>query len=394
MAGSLPLSLSLSSRQMRLLTALGTGVLVGTSLVVIIPEGVATVYATSRTHSDVHAKRHVFGQSLPLNSLTPSDVPVAIMAPDARGPRGTVKRASMSSTDDEKPPIPVSGPSGATDHQDEQHASSPTAAEEQEYLEAKQNPRPWIGIALLTGFCLMYLVDTLPRRTFLPQHPQPLEISLNSFSLNASSHEVSDTSTTSALTLSHHESNPSSTTLGLVIHGIADGIALGASATAESSRLTMTIFLALILHKAPAAFGLTSILLSRNVSKRGVRAHLAVFSLASPSGALLSWASASSFASSPQKVPGGTDFATGLLLLFSGGTFLYVAVHAMQETQGAPLHDGGQNRPYRELPLNEYDACTFRTKEQPCLADAIICFLGMTLPLLLSVGLGHGHGHG
>ncbi|KFY23514.1 hypothetical protein V491_02506, partial [Pseudogymnoascus sp. VKM F-3775] len=47
LAGALPLSMSLSQSQLRLLSAIGMGVLVGTSLVVIIPEGIEAVYSSS-----------------------------------------------------------------------------------------------------------------------------------------------------------------------------------------------------------------------------------------------------------------------------------------------------------------------------------------------------------
>lgn len=63
LAGILPLSFNLSTRQLRIITLLGTGVLVGTSLIVIIPEGIETMYsAGSKTHS--HSARSVQTLSL------------------------------------------------------------------------------------------------------------------------------------------------------------------------------------------------------------------------------------------------------------------------------------------------------------------------------------------
>ncbi|KAE9980704.1 hypothetical protein BLS_008411 [Venturia inaequalis] len=47
LAGSLPLSFSLSQRQIRLISAVGTGLLIGTALIVIIPEGIETLYSSS-----------------------------------------------------------------------------------------------------------------------------------------------------------------------------------------------------------------------------------------------------------------------------------------------------------------------------------------------------------
>lgn len=76
-----------------------------------------------------------------------------------------------------------------------------------------------------------------------------------------------------------------------------------------------------MIHKAPAAFGLTSVLLRQGLGKRGARAHLVVFSLAAPAGAVGTWIVVRALGG------GGGDemhtrWWTGVLLLFSGGTFL------------------------------------------------------------------------
>ncbi|KAA6411742.1 MAG: hypothetical protein FRX48_05023 [Lasallia pustulata] len=152
-------------------------------------------------------------------------------------------------------------------------------------------------------------------------------------------------------------SGPSlSTTLGLSIHALADGIALGASSTTPSS-LSLLIFLAIMIHKAPAAFGLTSVLLRQGVGKRGARARLVLFSLAAPVGAV------------------GT-----------GGTFLYVAMHTMQEddegghgqgdAHGNAYVDGGMGRETRR-------------KEGKSLGLVLAAVGGMLLPLIAQIGHAH-----
>lgn len=76
-----------------------------------------------------------------------------------------------------------------------------------------------------------------------------------------------------------------------------------------------------MVHKAPAAFGLTSVLLKQGLGKRGARAHLVVFSLAAPVGAVGTWVVVRTLGGG-----GGEEetmrWWTGVLLLFSGGTFL------------------------------------------------------------------------
>lgn len=196
--------------------------------------------------------------------------------------------------------------------------------EQQEPVEehADWEPHAWVGISLISGFILMYLIDRLPRHTSASQ-PQPSYVSLNRFTLRRSGtqddEQIDHDSVPSDVA---HQSRPSSTTVGLVIHAAADGIALGASSTGSSSRLGFIVFLALMIHKAPAAFGLTSALLKQGLSKRRARSHLIVFSLAAPIGALVTWTAANILGGGSFGGDEGTQFFTGVLLLFSGGTFL------------------------------------------------------------------------
>lgn len=194
-----------------------------------------------------------------------------------------------------------------------------------DYDHDEWEPHAWVGVSLVMGFVLMYLIDQLPRHASASSQPQRFYISLDRFNLQRSSNQVpqSEDPDNFPPTDPMQQSRPSSTTVGLVIHAAADGIALGASTTAPSRRLGFIVFLALMLHKAPAAFGLTSTLLKQGLSKRRARTHLIIFSLAAPVGALLTWSLVNIFEGGMVgKSEHGTRFFTGLLLLFSGGTFL------------------------------------------------------------------------
>ncbi|KAH9826842.1 Zinc/iron permease, partial [Teratosphaeria destructans] len=187
----------------------------------------------------------------------------------------------------------------------------------------------------------------------------------------------------------HTSTRPSSTTVGLVIHAAADGIALGAS-SASPTNLTLIIFLALMLHKAPAAFGLTSVLLKQGLSKRAARTHLIIFSLAAPVGALLTYAAAHVLGYGSEYL--GTQFTTGMLLLFSGGTFLYVAMHTMQEA-GAAHGDGygwAEGPGYVGVGGEEggYSAGV-KQEGRRHVVDTLVTVGGMLVPLLTQWGHGH-----
>lgn len=122
----------------------------------------------------------------------------------------------------------------------------------------------------------------------------------------------------------HAAAHGLSATLGLVIHGAADGIALGASSLSGRAELGLIVFLAVLVHKGPAALGLTTTLLSLHLTPAQVRRRLFVFSLAAPAGAIITYVLVNLFGGATAK-PDAIGYWTGAVLLFSGGSFLYVA---------------------------------------------------------------------
>lgn len=69
----------------------------------------------------------------------------------------------------------------------------------------------------------------------------------------------------------------------------ADGIALGAAASTSHTDVEMIVFLAIMLHKAPAAFGLVTFLLHEGLEKSRIKKHLLAFSLSAPVGTFLTY---------------------------------------------------------------------------------------------------------
>lgn len=168
----------------------------------------------------------------------------------------------------------------------------------------------------------------------------------------------------------HHQQTTkrrSTVTLGLLIHNAFDGLAMGAAKAASSQwNSTQTIvFWAIMMHHVPAAFGFATFLRSTGHEEFRVQRDLLWFSGAGPAAALLT------FVLLHDGFLGMFDLtgrAVGCCLLFSGGTFLYVAtVHAFDEAKRAfPNHVLGP----KELSL--------------------VC-AGALLPLVLSSTAGHGH---
>lgn len=258
LAGALPLSFALSQSQLRLVASLGAGLLVGSCLIVILPEGIEAIAAAS-----------------------------------------TRAGHSPPQTRDDTPSKEDSAP---------EHLGLPAFQ---------------IGLALIIGFVLMFLIDRLPRHAAerFQTRPASRHVSLDNLAGSSASGEEEADDFLGSFTPSPKQTRSLATTLGLVIHAAADGIAMGASATASNLSVGLIIFLAILVHKAPAAFGLTSVLLKQGVSKRAARVHLMVFSLAAPAGALATYSVISLIGGGSMDGESG-QWWTGMLLLFSAGTFL------------------------------------------------------------------------
>merc|ERR1711988_2088569 len=127
----------------------------------------------------------------------------------------------------------------------------------------EDNPVPHIiGVSLVLGFIFMLIVDQVA----------------NAMSASRDVEAVKGRGVVSW-----------TATLGLVVHAAADGVALGAAATTNQTDVEMIVFLAIMLHKAPASFGLVTFLLHEGLDRGKVRKHLLIFSLAAPSAAVLTF---------------------------------------------------------------------------------------------------------
>ncbi|XP_053111827.1 zinc transporter ZIP9 isoform X2 [Hemicordylus capensis] len=287
-AGIIPLAVNFSEERLKLVTVLGAGLLCGTALAVIVPEGVHALY-----EEVLEVKHHPASESQKVvESEKAADVP---------------------------------------------------DVHEHEHTHDHSRLHAYIGVSLVLGFVFMLLVDQIGSSHVHPTDDPEAPRSGNS---------------------------KITTTLGLVVHAAADGVALGAAASTSQTSVQLIVFVAIMLHKAPAAFGLVSFLMHAGLERNRIRKHLLVFALAAP---ILSMVTYLGLSKSSKQALSEVN-ATGVAMLFSAGTFLYVAtVHVLPEVGGTghshkPESAGGKGLSRLEV-------------------AALV--LGCLIPLILSIGHQH-----
>ncbi|KAA0197982.1 hypothetical protein HAZT_HAZT002374 [Hyalella azteca] len=210
-----------------------------------------------------------------------------------------------------------------------------------------------VALSLLLGFLFMLFVDMLSTSSHFHSPRGDLDSNPSSGVLLMQS--------------SNKTRRVCTATLGLVVHAAADGIALGAAVASHHSDVEFIVFFAIMLHKAPTAFGLTSYLVKEGNDLRRINKLLLVFSFAAPVGAFITYTLVTMLGS-----PSMSDSAnTSIAMLFSAGTFLYVAtVHILPDITNSSTADP--------------DAPKHVTCKQ-----FIFLIIGAFVPLLFS--LGHHH---
>ncbi|KAF9978286.1 hypothetical protein BGZ73_003093 [Actinomortierella ambigua] len=457
LAGNVPLSFHLSEERLKVISNFGVGLLVGTSLIVIIPEGVETLYSVNKPHNHGAVKQaSVSKRSIGFAGDTPEVAGALVKG--AQGMRLERRGASVKRSDDmlvvftdkAHPGYILSTNSDLDNHVsssfedhlantlvaeplspsvevekrqfDNDHSMDPTLLEDHsgeanpghqrqvtgadvdpddgdigagdggngtgsddtnkgnqdadghdehddDEEEEENDAHKYIGIALISGFILMFLIDQIgPTHAHSHNH----HVSVADFTeLHNLQLDDANIRMPSAIAANSAKKRSNPITIGLVVHAAADGIALGASVS--KPELQFIVFLAIMLHKAPAAFGLSSVLLQHGFTRRQTRQQVAIFSLAAPVGAVLTYIF---IRLSGQRDAASLHWWTGMLLLFSGGTFLYVAMHVMNELNRSDRsHSGYVGGSGQEKGLS--------------LGEVLSVIGGMVIPLLLSVDHEH-----
>ena len=113
----------------------------------------------------------------------------------------------------------------------------------------------------------------------------------------------------------HHRAAPWVIVLGLSLHSAADGLAIGSAAAGSSEAVTALVALAVLIHKVPAAFSLGVFSLHEREDRNDSIRDVVLFSIATPVMIVISFFALQDF----------DEQMIALAMLFSGGTFLYVA---------------------------------------------------------------------
>lgn len=368
LAGSIPLAFHLSDDRLRTISAFGVGLLVGTSLIVIIPEGIETLYSVESskvinsnsllTINNNFDKRNIWNNNIKLRneySYNNNNIKNFFQKRSMK-----VEETLKDKRQEIEPPIdspknPL--PDNPSDNDDSDH----------DHNRANHH---YIGFALISGFAMMFIIDQIDS-SHGHNHTRGNVVSLTELRSLANSGDRDEDDHEMLGGSSSIHKKPASATIGLVIHAAADGIALGASASQPA--LELIVFLAIMLHKAPAAFGLSTILLREAYTRRQIRKHLLTFSLAAPLSAIFTY---SLLQRSGEINPIGMKWWTAVLLLFSGGTFLYVAIHVMQDVTSGNGKDNG---------FNGHNVIKMKK------SHVAFMLLGMFMPLLLQFEHGHSH---
>lgn len=153
-----------------------------------------------------------------------------------------------------------------------------------------------IGLSMLLGFAFMLVVDQFGELLSGSMQHQPIPISVQD--------------------LRSPDYYTPAPTIGFLIHAAADGIALGAAFSTGQVKMQIVVFVAIMLHKGPSAFGLATFLLSKGLHRSLIIKNLLMFSAAAPLSALFTFSLIAILDSGDGIL---LKYRTGLVLLFSAG---------------------------------------------------------------------------
>ena len=291
--GYIPLSLDISSDSLKQLTAIGAGVLIGSAFLVIIPEALELFEDHEEDEDKITGLVALVILEFENGEINASEAIEEIE--DLVGSHDSSGHDNHESADGSSMETVSELILHVIEEVEDDEINATAGLQEIEDLVTATSHAPHdethvnstnIGLTILVGFVLMLLLEVFG----LPHAVHPDE-DKDLLGLSA--------------------------TLGLVAHAAADGLAVGASVS-SSTETGLIVFLAIMIHKGPAAFGLSSFLKHIKLEESKSRYYLVLFALSSPIFAILTF-----FILKDTSL--ATDDNIGLALLFSAGTFIYVA---------------------------------------------------------------------
>ncbi|CAI2734882.1 unnamed protein product [Schistosoma spindalis] len=378
-AGCVPISFRIPVSKIRILTVFGAGLLLGAALVVVIPEGIAVICSSHKhQHSNLISNKdnHLnLPNSRRLNMIDTIESTNEKNLPSVINKDNDPMKQQNSIGNENNHASNGYHHHSRNDNNDNNNNNN-NNNNNSSYIHQK------VGIALLLGYLFMLLVDqmsyiilqltccqtTLFGLRKLCYHSMLYIPFMNKFNnntninnininnsmntINTTSNNIMNCTTNNTSNLSNETSNNNNNgsncssinsiqsthhkgfivTCGLVIHSLADGLAIGSAFALNQLQLELILFLAIILHKIPAAFGLSCFLLHEGFTRDRIRLHMIAFSLSSPLASFFTYFYLSSSTSSTDTDIDTASTRTGIALLLSGGTFLYVAAtHILPE---------------------------------------------------------------
>ena len=154
-----------------------------------------------------------------------------------------------------------------------------------------------VGIALLAGFIFMMVLEAF-----------------------GFGHDIHEEHHDHSVAHGHdHVNHPSKSVMpvivGLTVHAFIDGMVIGAAMAEQSAALTFTMVLVIMMHKFPAAFSISAFSLHERQNRSRSKIDLLIFAAATPIAILIFW----------NVFMDVNSMIRGLAVLFSAGTFLYIA---------------------------------------------------------------------
>eukprot|EP00475_Leptophrys_vorax_P035233 TRINITY_DN5783_c0_g1_i2.p1 TRINITY_DN5783_c0_g1~~TRINITY_DN5783_c0_g1_i2.p1 ORF type:complete len:412 (-),score=91.55 TRINITY_DN5783_c0_g1_i2:78-1313(-) len=356
--GYLPLWLvsgsSMSSRKVRLLNAVGAGLLISTALAVILPEGVHQL-VTTPSLDQTHLNHQHLSQRYLLNSKLQDS-------------KSQFLGIDELDTDDQDDDIAV----WSAQTEEARTTCAPCTLQSAVHFDEKR--LAYIGYSLAGGFLFMLIVEKLSGFCgggggHGHAHHQHDADELHLTELEELESPGSE-SRRRRESVSSNSGRTNAASIGLIVHCAIDGVAMGSVAASHNTSQEFIVFVAILLHKAPSALGISTFLIQRRLPHKKIVRQLLIFALSAPVSSVITYFlltfGEDGAVSEDLSSQISRSLNLAMCLLFSAGTFLYVAtVHVLSEIKSP-------------------------SEASMSWQEVLAVSVGVVLPLALSLG-GHAH---